>query len=424
MADEQKPLVEMGGRVPFRYSLGRLYSEFQTQLQKQQSRQLQFKTNSANVLMWKWSDETAWKEAAAMNDATPATSIEAVSGLQQALDEKRDAGVITIKDVDGLDAALQSLGLWESIKGKPTSFPPAVHSHNISDVTGLREELDGKVNDGEVSVESVSGLPERLDSLADTQWSDIKGKPEAFTPAPHKHAVSDVNGLSDALSSAGKPQWDAVIGKPATYPPEAHKHAISDVTGLSDSLSAAGKPSWDAVTGKPTTFPPTTHKHAIADVTGLQTALDAKREAGKIPTSDITGLDDQLKNIGAAPAWSAVTGKPTTFTPSAHQHEIADVNGLRAALDAGLKAEVVEGKVVTAGQKVAIKFAKTYASPPAVAPNAIWSGSQEVLGQASEITTTGCNVTVMQSTGTLLLNGSPFGNAPAGTTFRMLVIGN
>lgn len=387
MADEQKPLVEMGGRVPFRYSLGRLYSEFQTQLQKQQSRQLQFKTNSANVLMWKWSDETAWKEAAVMTDATPATSIEAVSGLQQALDEKRDAGVITIKDVDGLDAALQSLGLWESIKGKPTSFPPTVHSHNISDVTGLREELDGKVNDGEVSVESVSGLPERLDSLADTQWSDIKGKPEAFTPAPHKHAVSDVNGLSDALSSAGKPQWDAVIGKPATYHPA-------------------------------------THKHAIADVTGLQTALDAKREAGKIPTSDITGLDDQLKNIGAAPAWSAVTGKPSTFTPSAHQHEIADVNGLRAALDAGLKAEVVEGKVVTAGQKVAIKFAKSYTAPPAVVSNSIWSGSQEVLGQASEITTTGCNVTVMQSTGTLLLNGSPFGTAPAGTTFRMLVIGS
>lgn len=421
MAEEQKPLLEVGGRMPFRYSLGRLYTELSGLLQKQLNRQLQFRTSASNVLLWKWSDETTWKEAAVMTNASPATSIDAVSGLQQALDKKRDAGIITIRDVAELDLALQSLGLWDSIKGKPETFPPSSHSHSISDVSGLREELDGKINDGDVSVESVNGLPERLESLEVPQWSDIQGKPQAFPPSTHKHAVSDVTGLSDALGAASKPQWSDVGSKPAFYPPEAHKHAISDVTGLSDSLAAAAKPAWDAVTSKPTTFPPATHKHAVADVTGLQAALDGKRDAGKIPTSDVTGLDDQLKGIGAAPAWSAVTNKPATFPPSAHQHEIADVNGLKAILDAIPKSEVVEGKVVTAGQKVAVKFAKTYPAPPAVTPSSIWVGQQEVIGQASDITTTGCNVIVMQSTGTLLLNGSPFGNAPAGTTFRMLV---
>lgn len=384
MADEQKPLVEMGGRMPFRYSLGRLYTEFQTQLQKQQSRQLQFKTNAANVLLWKWSDETAWKEVAVMSSASAATSIAGVAGLQDALDEKRDAGVISIKDIDGLDEMLRQLGLWDSIKNKPETYPPSQHVHQIADVSGLREELDGKKDDGDIGVSDVVGLGERLDSLEDPQWSDIKGKPETFPPDAHKHPISDVNGLQDALTSAGKPAWDNVTGKPATYPPASHKHGISDVTGL-------------------------------------QTELDGKRDAGKIPTSDVTGLDDQLKGIGAAPAWSAVTNKPTTFPPSAHQHEIADVNGLKAILDAIPKSEVVEGKVVTAGQKVAVKFAKTYPTPPAVTPSSIWVGQQEVIGQASDITTTGCNVIVMQSTGTLLLNGSPFGTAPAGTTFRMLV---
>lgn len=347
MADEQKPLVETGGRMPFRYSLGRLYTEFQKQLQRQQSRQLQFKTNAANVLLWKWSDETAWKEVAVMSSTSAATSIAGVAGLQDALDEKRDAGVINIKDIDGLDEALRHLGLWDSIKNKPETYPPSQHGHQIADVSGLREELDGKKDDGDIDVSDVVGLDERLESLEDPQWSDIKGKPE--------------------------------------------------------------------------TFPPSTHKHAVSDVTGLQTALDGKRDTGKIPTSDVTGLDDQLKGIGAAPAWSAVTNKPTTFPPSAHQHEIADVNGLKAILDAIPKSEVVEGKVVTAGQKVAVKFAKTYPTPPAVTPSSIWVGQQEVIGQASDITTTGCNVIVMQSTGTLLLNGSPFGTAPAGTTFRMLV---
>jgi hypothetical protein len=79
--------------------------------------------------------------------------------------------------------------------------------------------------------------------------------------------------------------------------------------------------------------------------------------------------------------------------------------------------------VVTAGAKVAVKFAKTYATPPVVQPSPTWNNQQMVIGVASEVTTTGCNITVMQSTGTLLLNGSPFGTAPAGTAFRMIAFG-
>lgn len=40
-------------------------------------------------------------------------------------------------------------------------------------------------------------------------------------------------------------------------------------------------------------------------------------------------------DAGSAPsvAWDDVTGKPSTFTPSAHTHAIVDVTGLQAALD-------------------------------------------------------------------------------------------
>ncbi len=34
---------------------------------------------------------------------------------------------------------------------------------------------------------------------------------------------------------------------------------------------------WTNVTGKPSTFTPSTHSHAISDTTGLQTALDGKQ---------------------------------------------------------------------------------------------------------------------------------------------------
>ncbi|WP_033782083.1 hypothetical protein [Pantoea sp. 9140] len=91
---------------------------------------------------------------------------------------------------------------------------------------------------------------------------------------------------------------------------------------------------------------------------------------------------------------------------------------------APVQLEVVAGSVATAGQKVAITFAKKYSTPPVVLPNPIWNGQQLIQGQASEITTTGCNVTVMQSKGTLLLSSGPFESAAAKAAFSMFVIGN
>lgn len=38
---------------------------------------------------------------------------------------------------------------------------------------------------------------------------------------------------------------------------------------------AAGSATWGQVSNRPSTFPPATHDHTIANVTGLQAALDA-----------------------------------------------------------------------------------------------------------------------------------------------------
>ena len=90
---------------------------------------------------------------------------------------------------------------WDGITGKPTAFPPSAHAHAIADTTGLQAALDGKA------------------------------------PSAHTHTTAQVDGLSDALA-----------GKAAA----SHVHQQADVTGLADAL--AGK----AATG---------HKHSAADVT-------------------------------------------------------------------------------------------------------------------------------------------------------------
>jgi len=35
---------------------------------------------------------------------------------------------------------------WDEVSGKPTAFPPAAHTHTISQVTGLQAALDGKMD--------------------------------------------------------------------------------------------------------------------------------------------------------------------------------------------------------------------------------------------------------------------------------------
>ena len=50
---------------------------------------------------------------------------------------------------------------------------------------------------------------------------------------------------------------------------------------------------------------------------------------------------DAADAAGTSPAWSDVTGKPASFPPATHTHNIADVTGLEARLAA------IEGRLDT-----------------------------------------------------------------------------
>jgi hypothetical protein len=67
--------------------------------------------------------------------------------------------------------------------------------------------------------------------------------------------------------------------------------------------SGGGGVAWNEVTGKPETFTPSAHSHTISAVTGLQSALDGKQAAG-------------------------------SYAAAIHAHAIGDVTGLQTALDA------------------------------------------------------------------------------------------
>ena len=116
----------------------------------------------------------------------------------------------------------------------------------------------------------------------------------------HNHVISNVDGLQAALD-----------GKAST----SHSHTIANVTGLQAALD--GKAS-------------TSHSHTIANVTGLQAALDGKQAAG----SYLTG--NQTITLTGDVSGSGTTSIAVTIADDSHNHTIANVDGLQAALDGKL----------------------------------------------------------------------------------------
>lgn len=106
------------------------------------------------------------------------------------------------------------------------------------------------------------------------------------------------------------PNWDRLSGKPTSFP-----SSIAQVSGLAAALDLK------ADVSSLSNYLRSTWRPSVADVTGLQSQLDSKQPAGDYLTSSYV------------PTWASITGKPSTFTPSAHTHVIADVTGLQASLD-------------------------------------------------------------------------------------------
>lgn len=88
---------------------------------------------------------------------------------------------------------------------------------------------------------------------------------------------------------------------------------------------------WASITGKPTTFPPSAHGHLIGDVTGLQSALDGKQAAGSYASAAHSHIISDVTGLQAALDGKQIAG---SYAAASHTHIIADVTGLQTALDA------------------------------------------------------------------------------------------
>ena len=235
---------------------------------------------------------------------------------------------------------------WAQVTGKPDAFNPVDHSHAITDVTGLEDALDAKVETTDTR------LSNARTPLAHTHpWGDITGAPSTYAPSAHTHAWGDITGKPTTFApTIGTTASTAVAGNDPRLTnartPTAHTHATSEITGLDTALAGKASTShthaWGEVTGKPSTFAPSAHTHTTAQVTGLDTALAGKANSSHTHTiAQVTGLQDAL-DVPGNPSIQHVSELPGSPDPGvlyvtdgegqSSALEIGDVNGLATQL--------------------------------------------------------------------------------------------
>lgn len=134
---------------------------------------------------------------------------------------------------------------------------------------------------------------------------------------------------------APPPTWDSVTGKPATFHATAHTHIKSEITGLPADLAALT--SADTALGQRIDFlaanldPAALDSiaEAAASIGSLQTQINGKADTLHTHTaSDITDFASAVVAVSPPVDWSSLTGKPSTFAPSAHTHPATQITGL------------------------------------------------------------------------------------------------
>jgi hypothetical protein len=126
---------------------------------------------------------------------------------------------------------LDSLGgaTWDTLQGKPATFPPSAHTHQIADVTGLQAELDGKEAAGTAAA-AVAGLTKASVGLGSVDNTSDAEKPISTA----QQAALDGK---DAVGAATA----AVAAHEAALDPHPQYTTASEAASAAPVQSVAGK---------------------------------------------------------------------------------------------------------------------------------------------------------------------------------------
>lgn len=222
---------------------------------------------------------------------------------------------------------------WGNLKNVPSSFPPGVHSHAMSDVSGLVTVFDAAAE-----TTPAADYPSSIPSMGTVLWPTATGTtltvprlpssrifqilvpavggtntPDMYLRASHDnvggggwtgfvkvHHTGNFNPATklDTATFTAAFTWGGLPGKPSTFPPSGHSHAMDNVNGLTDALAL--RPVQTTITAQ-----------IVAAVNGVVNgspgALDTLREL-----ADAMGNDPNF----AASVTNAIAGKQAKIPTS------------------------------------------------------------------------------------------------------------
>lgn len=161
-----------------------------------------------------------------------------------------DGNVWTKGQFMGSGAGLTNVP-WGGVSGKPTTFPPATHTHNVAQITGLPSISNAISSNSLVQRDANGDIHSRLLRTNYQDQSTISGA-IAFR----------INNSTD--------NFTRYCNSPA---------AVRTWLGLHNSATRVA--AWAEVTGKPTTFPPSTHTHPWSQITGVPVQATRWPNAGE-----------------------------------------------------------------------------------------------------------------------------------------------
>lgn len=234
---------------------------------------------------------------------------------------------------------------WATLNGKPSTFPPEDHNHDdrYFTETEMNSKLAGKANSSHKHKKAdITDFPTSMPASDVPAWAKASTKP-TYTKA--EVGLGNVDNTADkdksvkyatsagSAGTASSVDWSGVKNPPTTYAPSAHTHGSGDITSLSadkitgvigiDHLPAGALERCKIVTDDTARFKLTKNDIQNGDTVKVGTDANAKMYLVIDDTKLSSEAGYTIYTAGSATSvpWSGVTGKPSTFTPSAHTHD-------------------------------------------------------------------------------------------------------
>ena len=261
-----------------------------------------------------------------------------------AISEATENGKITLT-VDGNKTTVPIHGLGSAAYTNSSAYSPAGHTHtkaqvglgNVDNTADANKSVKHAITANSATTAgtatNVSAGEGTADAARHVWFSDSTTETKRaysdkfkYNPVTNNLTVNVTGNAATASSVA----WGNVTGKPSTYAPSAHNHDDSTITSLNASklfgtIDIARLPHGALercviVADDTARFALTTAKIQLGDTVKVTKTQKMYFVIDDSKLNSEAGYTVYTAGSATSVPWSGVTGKPSTFTPSAHTH--------------------------------------------------------------------------------------------------------